>query len=132
MNLLSFIGYCIGMTQEVRTELSDVFEDEAVVGKKEHVPANPWVSMSYAIHAPFMIATPGTEEKHYIVFEGEGILFRVNNQNLFAMLEEGDKVMVKYRRLTNYIHDYMPPNFSSKKLLGSTSENIFDSAEKRD
>jgi len=131
MSLLSFLGYCMGLTQEVKTSLSDVFETEAVVSKREKISSDPLASMSYAIHAPFMLATPSTPERNYVVFEGEGIFFKVDDQTLFDRLEEGDKAIVRYKTLISYIHDYIPPNFRSKKLLGSTSENIFDSAEKK-
>jgi|GEM_PF-5163130 len=129
MGLLAMLGYCVGLTQDVRTELSDVFETEAVVSKKERMPANSW--HSFAIHAPFMSAVPDTPEKHYIVFEGNSLLLKVDNADLYAMLEEGEKVTVRYRQLTRYIHDYIPPNFNSKKLLGSETQQVFDSIEKR-
>ena len=129
MKLLSMLGYCVGLTQDVRVELSDVFETEAVVSKKECVPANFW--HSFAIHAPFMSAVPDEPERHYLVFEGSGVLLSFNNASLYAMLEEGEKVTLRYRRLMRYIHDYIPPNFNSKKLLGSETQEIFDSVEKR-
>lgn len=118
MGLLSFIGYCLGLTEDTGREESSVLEREVVVRKKEHLPADPWAWLSYPVHAPFMMSLPDALEKNYITFEGESVALRIDSKELFDILNEGEKVTVFYRKISENVFDYVPPNFHSKKYLG--------------
>ena len=116
------IGYTLGLTKELRYELSDTLNEAAEVTAKRHVPENN----------AFIFMGLVFPEEYNISFKGNTTNFQINDKSLYENFEVGDKVRVNYQNKHLASFDYRPPNFGEKepikkkfiehKFVGATKE----------
>ena len=116
------IGYKLGLTNDVRVELSDLFKSSAVVIDKRHRP----------IDSTLLYLGMWDKEKYLVRFAGDGIEFFEDNRKFFDMFDVGEEVIVSYKELIVVRTDYIPPNFDDKQEVDrSFAYNKLVGAEKK-
>ncbi len=125
MNLKK-LGYTLGLTEEKRTELSEILYDVAKVSRK-YDPVDDQMATGLAIGEGMGDLSTGvalgsgmSTPAHYNVkFTGEKVTLALDNEEIFKRFASGDTVRLSYREILQVTSNYVPPDFSKKQALDS-------------
>jgi hypothetical protein len=121
---LHMLGYHIGLTKRTRTYDSCSYETEGrVLEKSEEKDTIIMRSPDMGQSGPVREYVIPYSRYHITVItdiaEGhESKKFESYDKKWYDRLEEGDCVLIKYHDILRETFDYVPPDFSSKKICG--------------
>ncbi len=112
---LKQIGWRLRLTEQTRTELSDILYETGEVTAKNRRIEDSYVMLGFADGA---MTLPLNEDKGYhISFRGQRTSFDLDDKAIFRAFEVGNKVRIAYRERYRETYDYVPPDFNAKKLV---------------